>query len=399
MNKIYVTVPQSPSTHQMTLEELFSGADYSKYCRSNSVNTVTRLADRGKIAQICKEKPWLRDTAYEFASQMVSALYAFNRRHEELRTKERASLYDTFFIPKASGGLRRIDAPKPELMRALRDLKDIFENVCGAASLYHTAAFAYIRGRSTIDAIKKHQQHGSRWFLKLDCHGFFPSTTIEFVEKQFAKIFPFSILYSYGMEKELRDALDLCFLNGGLPQGTPISPLITNIMMIPIDHYLFNGLRDCEELQESLVYTRYADDILISSRYKFDWRKVQGYVVKVFDAFGAPFTLNAKKTRYGSASGSNWNLGVMLTPNPNNREELIMTVGRNKKKRLETMLYNYGRDRKNRRAWDLSDVQEMQGFVSYVRMVEGETCDRIIEHVSQKVGLNIKEQIKKDLAG
>ena len=396
---IYVTVPQSPSTHQMTLEELFSGADFSRYCRTNEGNTVTRVADAWKITELCRKKPWLQDSAYGFAAQMERAFGNFNEAHKNLKSVDRQELYDTFFIPKASGGLRRIDAPKPELMLALRDLKDIFENVCGASSMYHTSAFAYIRGRSTIDSIKKHQQHGSKWFLKLDCHGFFPSTTIEFVEKQFAKIFPFSLLYSFGREKELHDALELCFLNGGLPQGTPISPLITNIMMIPIDHVLFNGLKNCKELKESLVYTRYADDILISGRYKFNWRKVQAGVVRAFEAFDAPFTLNAKKTRFGSVSGSNWNLGVMLTPNPNNRDELIMTVGRQKKKRLETMLFNYARDRKVGRSWDLADIQEMQGFASYIRMVEGEVCDRIINHVSQKTGMNISEQIKRDFAG
>lgn len=56
-------------------------------------------------------------------------------------------------------------------------------------------------------------------------------------------------------------AISLCFLHGGLPQGTPISPMITNIMMIPIDYKLFNSLHDEES---TFVYTRYADDMLIS---------------------------------------------------------------------------------------------------------------------------------------
>ena len=37
------------------------------------------------------------------------------------------SHYETFHIPKHSGGMRRIDAPKPELMALFRDIKDIFE--------------------------------------------------------------------------------------------------------------------------------------------------------------------------------------------------------------------------------------------------------------------------------
>ena len=78
-----------------------------------------------------------------------------------------------------------------------------------------------------------------------------------------SKIFPFSemVKYPYGRD-ELQKALSLCFLNNGLPQGTPISPFITNVMMIAIDHKISKTLRDFDSRR--FVYTRYADDLLIS---------------------------------------------------------------------------------------------------------------------------------------
>jgi len=108
---------------------------------------------------------------------MVSQLRSFNQTHEALYHVDRASLYRTFHIPKNSGGLRRIDAPVPELMCALRELKMLFETQMFA--LYRTSAFAYVRGRSTVDAIKRHQQNESKWFLKSDFPNFFGSTTPE----------------------------------------------------------------------------------------------------------------------------------------------------------------------------------------------------------------------------
>ena len=40
-------------------------------------------------------------------------------------------MYHTFHIPKSSGGLRRDDAPPPELMNALRELKTLFDRKSG----------------------------------------------------------------------------------------------------------------------------------------------------------------------------------------------------------------------------------------------------------------------------
>ena len=63
---------------------------------------------------------------------------------------------------------------------------------------------------------------------------------------------------------ELTKALELGFLDGGLPQGTPLSPTVTNIMMIPVDFKVARELR--EHNHQRFVYTRYADDFQISSK-------------------------------------------------------------------------------------------------------------------------------------
>ena len=58
-------------------------------------------------------------------------------------------------------------------------------------------------------------------------------------------------------------------------------------------------------------------------------------IVDTLARFHAPFELNTSKTRYGSAAGANWNFGIML--NKDNQ----MTIGRKKKKQLESMLTAY----------------------------------------------------------
>lgn len=376
---VYITVTQSPIYHQMTLEEfLFQNFQAPTILNTNVSNT--------------------RTYAYETVSEhftsridtdaLVRKLVRFNEQTEALRTQERSTLYETFHIPKKSGGLRRIDAPKPELMNALRNLKTIFEEDFHA--LYHTAAFAYVKNRCTVDAVKRHQKNNSKWFGKLDLHDFFGSTTLDYVIKMFSMVFPFSeIVKAPNGEAELRKALDLAFLNGGLPQGTPLSPLITNVMMIPVDYKLADAFRDFDK--QRFIYTRYADDFIISSKVDFDVHRVEKLVVDTLHEFGAPFTINESKTRYGSSAGRNWNLGVML-----NKDNEI-TVGHKKKRQFQSMLYNYVTDKRKGISWPREDIQTMQGLHSYYRMVEPETIDAIVKHTNEKMETDVLRLIKDDL--
>lgn len=376
---VYITVMQSPIYHQMTLEEfLFQNFQAQTILNTNVSNT--------------------RTYAYETVSEhftsridtdaLIRKLVRFNDQTEALRAQERSTLYETFHIPKKSGGLRRIDAPKPELMNALRNLKTIFEEDFHA--LYHTSAFAYVKNRCTVDAVKRHQKNNSKWFGKLDLHDFFGSTTLDYVIKMFSMVFPFSEIVKFpNGEAELRKALDLAFLNGGLPQGTPLSPLITNVMMIPVDYKLANAFRDFDK--QRFIYTRYADDFIISSKVDFDVHRVEKLVVDTLHEFGAPFTINESKTRYGSSAGRNWNLGVML-----NKDNEI-TVGHKKKRQFQSMLYNYITDKRKGISWPREDIQTMQGLHSYYRMVEPETIDVIVKHTNEKMETDVLRLIKDDL--
>ncbi len=423
----YITIQQSPIYYQMSFDDILDGTvDLSRMVVPNVTNTRTQYREHLKPSFLER---------FNFDS-MISVLEEFNEQHANLFDADRKSLYETFYIPKKSRGLREINAPVPELMDALRQLKTIFET--NMFALYHTSAFAYIKGRCTIDCIKRHQQNRSKWFAKLDFSDFFGSTTEEFVFSMFSQIFPFSEIVKRkdGLEA-LKKALSLCFLNGGLPQGTPISPIITNIMMIPIDHQVCNELRKfsmpitktsyteefyqprvnynknsegyadptahlclrkvkhtevIDNQKQHFVYTRYADDILVSSKENFDCNVIQDYILSVLKKFKAPFCLKKEKTRYGSSAGRNWNLGVML-----NKDNEI-TIGHQKKKTFKAMCCNYICDKKKGIAWDLHDVQVFAGLISYYRMVEKDYINYVIYQNNKKFNVNLEALIKEDLS-
>ena len=67
-------------------------------------------------------------------------------------------------------------------------------------------------------------------------------------------------------------ALELAFMDGVLPQGTPASPLITTIMMIPIDFCLNRKLIERKSrfkdlsTQDTLMIFRFHQDMVSISK-------------------------------------------------------------------------------------------------------------------------------------
>lgn len=376
----YVTVRQTPRMHQVTLEDILKdevGLDAFAPAPASASGTVTRFRETLNPEFVHK---------FDIHS-MILALRFFAEKHAALYDTKREDLYDTFQIPKKTGGLRTINAPHPKLMAALRELKAILEKDMFA--LYHTSAFAYVPSRSTLDAIKRHQLNQSRWFLKTDFSDFFGSSTPEFIMRMLEIIFPFSeIVREEGGREALSKALDLCFLNGGLPQGTPISPMLTNLMMIPIDHELFGALA-----KDRYVYTRYADDIQISHRVSFDQKKMVAYIDSVLEKFGAPFKIKPQKTRYGSSAGRNWNLGLML-----NKDNDI-TIGWRKKKQFKAMCCNFVCDSKSGVRWDIHDLYTFSGLIAYYKMIEPEYIEHVIAEANSKWNVNLKAMLRAAING
>lgn len=372
---MYITLPCKQKSAQITFEDLLFG-------RTTFFNTDRSVNDTRTFFKKYPPKKLLDLVDVE---TIIESLRVFNENYKNMiAMSDKSTLYRSYKIPKRSGGLRKIDEPEEELMQALRELKFILETKFYAK--HHTCAYAYVKERCAVDAVKKHQANKSRWFLKLDFHNFFGSTTEKFLFDQLSCIFPFSeVIKNPDGKNELKKSLSLCFLNGGLPQGTPISPMLTNLMMIPVD-YQINKF--AQNAPYHLCYTRYADDILISCKYGFEYKEVVKAIEDILHNFSAPFYFNKKKTRYASSAGRNWNLGVML-----NVENKI-TIGHVKRKAFKVKLYCLLKDYTTGTPWCIDDVREFQGVMSYYLSVERENIEKIIKSYEDKFSLNVKEVFK-----
>lgn len=159
------------------------------------------------------------------------------------------NFYRNFKITKKSGGTRTISEPLPSLKEVqywiLREILD----KCSVSGF----AKAYIRNRS----IRKNAEfHVNRNIvLTIDIQNFFPSLLYKHIHAFFS-----SLGYSLPVANILSH---ICCLNGGLPQGAPTSPALSNLLMKNSDKRIGSFIK-----KKGIYYTRYADDMTFSGNFE-----------------------------------------------------------------------------------------------------------------------------------
>jgi len=156
--------------------------------------------------------------------------------------------YKTFSIPKKSGGERKICAPITTLKILQRKLAYALKNVYRTKPSVH----GFVDRRSIVTNATTHASKGC--LLNIDIHDFFPSINFGRVRGMFmAK--PYNL-----PEKVATTLAQICCYENQLPQGAPTSPIVSNMICAKMDSELQRIAR-----RYRCTYTRYADDITISS--------------------------------------------------------------------------------------------------------------------------------------
>ncbi len=295
---------------------------------------------------------------------LASSIRQYN--HFLYPTDTKKDNFQIFNIPKATGGVRTIKAPIGALKASYTHVAYDIQNKLEV--LTHEHAFAYTKEKSTLKAVQLHQRNNSNWFLKIDLTKFFDRFTESVIREQLSKVHPFCT--SNQLIKELAE---FAVLEDQLPQGTPLSPLLTNIMMIPFDHQ-FNVW--CE--QQGFIYTRYADDIIVSHKDPFKFQTVIDKVNSILEKENYNQEINPKKTRYGNKNGNNWNLGLML-----NKDNKI-TLGHKYKQKLKVILYKLSEG-------DLPQQDpKLIGLFSYLKQIEPIYYDGLNDYAIKHYRIDIK---------
>jgi hypothetical protein len=159
----------------------------------------------------------------------------------------------------------------------------------------HAAATGFVLGKSIVDNALKHVGHN--YVLNIDLKDFFHSFDRNRVKMGFVQE-PFNLI---GNKEPIAFLLaSLCThsfeINGEikqvLPQGSPTSPTITNILCKKLDRRL-NGLAK----RFGATYSRYADDITFSSPHNIYSDTVFNSELKRIIEEDQKMVINTKKTR------------------------------------------------------------------------------------------------------
>ena len=247
---------------------------------------------------------------------------------------------------KVSGGLRLIEAPKPRLKRAQRELLRTLL-ACVPA---HEAAHGFVRDRSVRTNATVHS--GSAMVIRIDLREFFASVPASRVHASFAHlgyprdvarlltglctnatpgdVWPASSPCASGQQLHARWHRIRRYAQPHLPAGAPTSPALANLAAFRLDRRLsaLAAAMGCR-------YTRYADDLTLSGGDGLRRGALGCFATVCRVATEEGFRVHPGKTRFLPRARRQRVTGLVVNAHPN--------VTRETYDRLRATLFNCAR--------------------------------------------------------
>lgn len=302
------------------------------------------------------------------------------------------NLYSQFTIKKKNGSDRHISAPDPELKEIQSRLSDLLQdclnNIRENSKEDNNFSHGFERNRSIITNAEKHKS--KKWILNIDLSNFFDEFNFGRVRGYFLKNKNFSL----NTELSTLIAKIACHQDK-LPQGSPCSPVITNLILVSLDRRLSNLCN-----RAGCTYTRYADDITISTNKKeFPRNIIKSHNENSID-------LNKKFLKEIISSGFQINLNKLRLFDRKCRQEVTgLTVNRfvnvdNKyAKKIRAMAHSlftkggYTLTDKKTREQRAGNINELGGMLSFIDYVDKHN-NRLPHTI--KTSLNKRENVYSD---
>lgn len=286
--------------------------------------------------------------------------------------------FRTFTIPKKTGGVRIITAPlSPEYRWLLRALNVWLQ------SMYTPSDYAmgFVKQRSVCSNAQAHA--GKNYIFNLDLKDFFPSirqarvcARLQCPPFSFTQEVASTVAGLVAMRLEEPLSLTETHVSYVLPQGSPVSPLLTNAICDALDRQLA-GLAK----RFGLTYTRYADDLTFSSMHNV-YHEDGEFLAELRRIIAKEgFQINEKKTRLQKRGMRQEVTGVVVNEKTNVTRQYMREI-RNllyiwERYGYMAALYRWNEHyRKYGAAYKTKHVtmiRVIRGKLMYMRMVKGKT--------------------------
>ncbi|MCA1845817.1 MAG: group II intron reverse transcriptase/maturase [Actinobacteria bacterium] len=164
-------------------------------------------------------------------------------------------------IPKAGGGVRVLGVPTVADRIAQTVVAMTLEPL--VEPVFHQDSYGYRPGRSALDAVELCRKRcwQSQWVIDLDIQGFFDNVPHDPILRAVGKHTdkPWVLLYVKRWLMAPIQQVDgtLVMRDRGTPQGSAISPLLSNLFM----HYAFDDW--LHRMQPLVRFERYCDDVIV----------------------------------------------------------------------------------------------------------------------------------------
>ncbi len=264
--------------------------------------------------------------------------------------------YQSKNICTKNGKLRTIHSPSKALRYYQRQ---IVENYLSKTTI-HKCCTSYQKGKGLKTNVLPHANN--TYFLHIDIVNFFDYIKFTQVHKLFTDL----IEDKY----EAKIYTELCTLNGRLPQGALTSPSISNAVNYKMDSRIYGYSQ-----KHNLVYTRYADDITLSSHDLASIQRALFVVKEILQDEG--YKLNTKKVRISKPGVQRKVTGLLIN------EDQEIRIGRKKYRELRSMIYNYKNNISITRKENRVLFQQIVGWLSYLNVVDEKTCSLITTYIKQ----------------
>lgn len=301
-------------------------------------------------------------------SQVIANDLKLDRYYIERIISKADLSYRDYSISKKNGGVRFVAQPSAEL-------KTLQYWVCYSILNklpISRAAFAYKHG----DSIKKHAffHRKSKHILHTDITSFFPSIHLCHLKGIFENHLEAFIDINLECEKAIEQIGKICFRENHLCIGAVSSPIISNIIMEPIDYEI---IEYCES--NGLLYSRYADDMYISSDSYID-SSVLTFIESALQKHN--FEINKDKTRFYSPKYRRKITGLILT------NESKISIGLKRRNQIKAMIYK-------KIVHNEGDPNQILGYLSFLKDIEPNTYDNLIIKYSKYCKEDIIKEIMK----